>query len=71
MNRNPMQTFADRRAEMHARSFSASQSPGRDMQVEALMAEGYNAQQIAMMLKKPPIDVRLAMAIGRKERENR
>jgi hypothetical protein len=62
-----MHSPADHRAERHARSFARSQQPVRDLQIERLMAEGYVAQQIAMILRKPVSDVRLAMTIIRKE----
>ena len=59
------QSLADLRAERHAKTFTPKQAP-RDPQVEALMAEGYNLRQIASMLNKPVIDVRLAMAVAAK-----
>jgi len=62
---HPWQTLADRRAERHAQTFTPKQAP-RDPQVERLMAEGYVAQQIASILNRPVIDVRLAMAVARK-----
>lgn len=60
-------SLADLRAERHARSFAKTQQPAIDPQIQRLMAEGYVAQQIAMILRKPVSDVRLAMAIIRKE----
>lgn len=61
-----VQSYADARAERHALTFTQKQAP-RDPQVEALMADGYNLHQIASILKRPVIDVRLAMAVARKE----
>lgn len=61
-----MQSRADQRAERHARTFMPRQAP-RCPQVEALMAQGYLAQQIASILHRPLIDVRLAMAVAAKE----
>lgn len=58
----PVVTRADLRAERHARTFTPKQAP-RDPEVERLMAEGYVAQQIASILKRPLIDVRLAIAV--------
>ena len=63
-----MQSLADRRAERHARAFVAEQRPSRDAQVERLMAEGYLARQIASILNRPVIDVRLAIAVIEKEK---
>ena len=62
---NPLQSLADIRAERHAKTFMPKQAP-RDPEVERLMAEGYNLRQIASMLNKPVIDVRLAMAVAAK-----
>lgn len=60
----PLQSLADLRAERHAKTFMPKQAP-RDPEVERLMAEGYVAQQIAAILKRPLIDVRLAMAVAK------
>jgi len=57
-----MQSRADQRAERHARTFTRSQRPEVDPRVSQLAAEGYNALQIASMLRLPAIDVRLMMA---------
>lgn len=67
---NPLQSKAEKRAERHARTFAREQLPAHDPQVERLMREGYVAQQIASILNKPVIDVRLAMAVARKEKSH-
>jgi hypothetical protein len=60
-----MQTPADARAERHARTFMASQLPPIDPRVKELASQGYNALQIASLLRLPAIDVRLMLAVKR------
>jgi hypothetical protein len=57
-----MQSRADQRAERHARTFAVSQLPKPDPRVSELAAQGYNALQIASLLRLPAIDVRLILA---------
>jgi hypothetical protein len=57
-----MQSRADELAERHARTFARSQKPKIDPQVLRLAEEGYNALQIASLLRLPAIDVRLMLA---------
>jgi hypothetical protein len=58
-----MQSRADQRAERHAQTFAQSQLPKPDPRVSELAAEGYNALQIASLLRLPAIDVRLMLAV--------
>ena len=58
-----MQSLADRRAERHARAFTPKQMPPIDPRVSQLASQGYNALQIASMLRLPAIDVRLMLAV--------
>jgi hypothetical protein len=58
-----MQSRADQRAERHARTFAASQLPKPNPRVSELAAQGYNALQIASLLRIPAIDVRLMLAV--------
>jgi hypothetical protein len=58
-----MQSLADARAERHARTFARSQKPRIDPRVVSLAEEGYNALQIASLLRLPAIDVRLMLAV--------
>jgi hypothetical protein len=58
----PLATKADLRAERHARTFAREQRPQIDPRVSRLAAEGYNALQIASMLRLPVLDVRLMLA---------
>jgi hypothetical protein len=55
-------TAAEARAERHARTFVGKQRPAVDPRVVRLSAEGYNALQIASLLRLPAIDVRLMLA---------
>jgi hypothetical protein len=57
-----MQSRADQRAERHARTFMRTQKPKIDPRVSELAAQGYNALQIASLLRLPAIDVRLMLA---------
>jgi hypothetical protein len=57
-----MQSRADQRAERHAQTFTRSQRPEADPRVSQLASQGYNALQIASMLRLPAIDVRLMLA---------
>ncbi len=57
-----MQSRADQRDERHARTFMRTQKPKIDPQVTRLAEEGYNALQIASLLRLPAIDVRLMLA---------
>jgi hypothetical protein len=57
-----MQSRADQRAERHAQTFTRSQRPEVDPRVSQLASQGYNALQIASMLRLPAIDVRLMLA---------
>jgi hypothetical protein len=57
-----MQSRADQRAERHARTFAVSQLPKPDPRVSELAVQGYNALQIASLLRIPAIDVRLMLA---------
>jgi hypothetical protein len=58
-----MQSRADQRAERHAQTLMRSQRPEVDPRVSQLASQGYNALQIASMLRLPAIDVRLMMAV--------
>ena len=58
-----MQSRADQRAERHAQTFTRSQRPEVDPRVSQLASQGYNALQIASMLRLPAIDVRLMLAV--------
>ena len=61
MSKDRWQTAAERRAEMHARSFTPSQMP-HDPHVTRLASEGFNIHQIAMLTRRPIIDIRLILA---------
>lgn len=61
MNRRHWQTVAEARAERHARTFVEKQLP-YDEHIHRLWLEGWNPQQIAMMTRKPLIDIRLILA---------
>jgi len=64
MNRTrPLQTAAELRAERHARTFVGKQRPTPDPRVLEEAAKGYNALQIASMLRMPVADVRLMLAV--------
>jgi hypothetical protein len=56
-----MQSRADLRAERHAQTLMRSQRPDIDPRVSRLAAEGYNALQIASLLRMPAIDVRIML----------
>ena len=56
-----MQSLADRRAERHAVTFAAEQVPYCP-HVHRLSGEGWNVHQIAMMTRRPIIDIRLILA---------
>jgi hypothetical protein len=61
-NIRPWHCPAEARAERHARTFVGKQRPAIDPQVLRLRDEGYNALQIASLLRMPAIDVRLQLA---------
>ena len=63
---DPVQTPADRRADRHARTFTASQLPSVDPQVLRFSAQGYVPLQIASMLKMPVSDVKLMLSMAAK-----
>lgn len=58
---SPLMSRADLRAERHARTFAASEVP-YCAHVARLSGEGYNAHQIAMLTRRPVIDIRLILA---------
>lgn len=60
------QSYAEARAERHARSFTAKQAPQIDQRVVRYASEGYNALQISSILRLPVADVRLMLAISRR-----
>lgn len=60
------QSYAEARAERHARSFAERQRPKVDQRVVALEADRYNALQISSILRLPVADVRLMLAISRR-----
>ena len=57
----PLRSEADLRAERHAQTFVGKQRPAVDPRVVQLEAEGYNALQIASMLRMPVADVHLSL----------
>jgi hypothetical protein len=57
----PVQSLAEARAERHARTFAAKEVP-HCPHVQRLSEEGWNVQQIAMLTRKPVIDIRLILA---------
>lgn len=61
MSRNRWQTVAEARAERHAQTFAPKQLPYCE-HVHRLSLEGWNPQQIAMMTRRPVIDIRLILA---------
>ena len=63
---DPVQTPADRRADRHARTFTASQLPSVDPQVLRLFAQGYVPLQIASILNMPVSDVKLMLSMAAK-----
>jgi hypothetical protein len=60
------QSYAEARAERHARTFTRTQRPYVDPRVTQLADEGWYPAQIAMMLKIPVTEVRLMLAVRRK-----
>ena len=55
------QSLAELRAERHARTFTPQQIPYCP-HVHRLSADGFNAHQIAMLTRRPIIDIRLILA---------
>ena len=56
-----VQSLAEARAERHAQTFAAKEVP-HCPHVQRLSEEGFNIHQIAMMTRRPVIDVRLILA---------
>ena len=57
----PVQSLAEARAERHARTFAAKEVPFCP-HVQRLSEEGFNIHQIAMMTRRPIIDIRLILS---------
>ena len=61
MSMSSAQSLADARAERHARTFTPTQIPYCP-HVHRLSGEGWNVHQIAMLTRRPIIDIRLILA---------